>query len=93
MSFARYTEEGMQQYESLLGLQAKQLQLLDQINAQQANRTFELLERAIKLRRMADEGSTMGSTVGILSEIALRDDPDDPLGFAKNDPSLVLETS
>jgi len=31
--------------------------------------------------------------VETLSEIALRDNPDDPLGFAKDDPSLVLETS
>jgi len=105
---ARYTEGGMRQYEELLALQEKQLELIDKINEKQANRTFELLERGVKLRQLVNDGSYLGALKDLLSRkeagdlsaaagaaraaVTLAEQDLDPMGFAEDDSSMTLET-
>jgi len=109
MAFERYTEEGLKQYEDLLKLQEQQLEVLERISEKQASRTFELLERGVKLRQLVNDGSYLGALKDLLSKTAAGDmaaaagaakaaasinkQDTDPMGFAEDDPSLVLETS
>jgi len=107
LEYARYTEGGMQQYEDLLKLQKKQLELIEEINSRQTDRIFELLERGVQLKNLSEKGSYLSRVLDSIKKYpgdasaeagatvaanrVMRQDSD-PLRFASEDPSVTLET-